>query len=325
MSAPGGGGPDTLRLATRPQPTPDPGEVLVRVWASGVNRADLLQRMGRYPAPEGAPSDVPGLEIAGEVADVAPGMRAWSVGDRVMGLVGGGGYAEYVAVPADHLLRIPEDWSFEQAAAVPEAFMTGFDALAQARLAAGDRVLIHAVGSGVGAALLQLARDAGATVAGTSRTEAKLRRAAAELGLEHPVLVRDGVFEPLPWLRHWADVVCDLVGGPYLPGNLAAAALRGRIVVIGLTGGRSAAIDLGTLLAKRVTLVGTVLRSRTREEKAELTRAFAKRVLPALEAGRLRPIVDKVVPAADAAAAHRYMEANSNFGAVVLVWGAGRE
>lgn len=313
------GDPDVLQLRERPTPSPGPGEVLVRVRASGVNRADLLQRMGRYPGPPGAPADIPGLEIAGDVAELAPGMRAWAVGDRVMGLVGGGGYAEYAAVPADHLLRIPDGWSFEQAAAVPEAFITGFDALAQTRLAAGERVLIHAVGSGVGVALLQLARDAGATVAGTSRTEAKLQRAVGELGLEHAVLVRD-VFEPPPTLRDWADVVCDLVGGTYVPGNLAAAAPRGRIVVIGLTGGRSAPLDLGTLLAKRLTLVGTVLRSRSREEKARLTRAFAAAALPALEAGRLRPIVDEVVPAGGAAAAHRYMEANGNFGAVVITW-----
>ena len=288
--------------------------------ASGVNRADLLQRMGRYPAPEGAPADVPGLEIAGDVAEVAPGMQAWSVGDRVMGLVGGGGYAEFVAVPADHLIRIPAGWSFEQAAAAPEAYLTAFDALEQAGLKAGERVLIHAVGSGVGLALLQLARQAGATVAGTSRTEAKLVRAVRDVGLEQPVLVRNGVFQPGPELRDWADVVCDLVGGAYLSGNLVATARQGRIIVIGLTGGRSATIDLGMLLAKRVSLIGTVLRSRTPEEKARLTRSFAERVLPAFEKGTLLPVVDRVVPARQAAEAHRHVEANENFGAVVLTW-----
>lgn len=313
------GGPEVLALRELPPPRPEPDELLVRVWATGLNRADLLQRRGRYPAPADAPPDVPGLEFAGEVAEGGAKVRDWKPGDRVMAIVAGGAYAEYARIPAEHALPIPEGWTFDQAAAVPEAFVTAFDAMMlQGDLRAGHRVLVHAVGSSVGVAALQLAKAASATVAGTSRTEAKLERASA-LGLDHRVLVRDR-FEPDAGLTDWADLIVELVGGHYLVGDLRAVAPRGRIMLIGLTAGREATLDLGALLTKRVSLVGTVLRTRSREEKTGLLAAFRERVLPLFARGKLRPVVDRVFSAADVVEAHRYLEANRNFGSVVLSW-----
>lgn len=302
-----------------PPPRPEPDELLVRVWATGLNRADLLQRRGRYPAPAGASADVPGLEFAGEVAEAGAEVRDWKPGDRVMAIVAGGAYAEYARMPAEHALTIPEGWTFDQAAAVPEAFVTAFDAMMlQGDLRAGHRVLVHAVGSSVGVAALQLAKAVGATVAGTSRTAAKLEKAQA-LGLDQPILVRDR-FEPDATLENWADLIVELVGGPYLAGDLRAVAPRGRILLIGLTAGPEATLDLGALLSQRASLVGTVLRSRSREEKTRLLAAFRERVLPLFARGKLRPVVDRVFPAADVVEAHRYLEANRNFGSVVLSW-----
>ncbi len=313
------GDPEVLALREVPPPRPEPDELLVRVWATGLNRADLLQRRGRYPAPAGAPADVPGLEFAGEVAEAGAEVRDWKPGDRVMAIVAGGAYAEYARIPAEHALPIPEGWTFDQAAAVPEAFVTAFDAMMlQGDLRAGHRVLVHAVGSSVGVAALQLAKAASATVAGTSRTEAKLERASA-LGLDHRVLVRDR-FEPEAGLTDWADLIVELVGGHYLMGDLRAVAPRGRIMLLGLAAGRETTLDLGPLLTKRVSLVGTVLRTRSREEKTRLLAAFRERVLPLFARGKLRPVVDRVFPAADVVEAHRYLEANRNFGSVVLSW-----
>jgi putative PIG3 family NAD(P)H quinone oxidoreductase len=313
------GGPEVLALRELPQPRADPDELLVRVRATGLNRADLLQRRGRYPAPAGAPPDVPGLECAGEVAETGAKVRDWNPGDRVMAIVAGGAYAEYARVLAAHALPIPERWSFDQAAAVPEAFVTAFDAMMlQGDLRAGHRVLVHAVGSSVGVAALQLAKAVGAVVAGTSRTAAKLERASA-LGLDRQVLVRDR-FEPDASLTDWADLIIELVGGHYLVGDLRAVAPRGRIMLIGLTAGREATLDLGALLTKRVWLVGTVLRTRSREEKTRLLAAFRERVLPLFASGQVHPVVDRAFPAADVVEAHRYLEANRNFGSVVLSW-----
>ncbi len=312
------GDPDVLCLAEAPRPVPGRGELLVRVRAAGVNRADLLQRRGQYPAPAGVPPDIPGLEFAGEVVEAGSGVERWTPGERVMGLVGGGAYAEFLTVDARHAMAVPAPWSFDAAAAVPEAFITAHDALRQARLQRGERVLVHAVGSGVGVALLQLAKAEGSVVAGTSRTPAKLERAAA-LGLDRPVLVR-GAFVPDADLTDWADVIADLVGGPYLAGNLRAVARRGRIVVIGLTGGREAEVDLRLIMSKRVTVIGTVLRARSAEEKGAVVAAFVASAIPHFEAGTVRPLVDRTFPMAAAAEAHRYMEENRNFGAVVLRW-----
>jgi putative PIG3 family NAD(P)H quinone oxidoreductase len=312
------GGPEVLEVHDVERPGIESHQVLVRVAAAGVNRADALQRQGRYPAPEGVPPDIPGLEYAGVVEAVGEAVTEWAPGDRVMGIVGGGAYAEYVAAEAGHLIPVPEQWSFEQAAAVPEAFVTAHDALMQVGVQPGESALVHAVGSGVGLALLQLARAAGARVVGTARTASKLERAERELGLERGILV-EGAFDGAA-VDGPVDVICDLVGGPYLKGNLEAVAPRGRIIVIGLTGGRKAEIDLGLALLKRVVLIGTVLRSRTSTEKADVTRRFVDLVLPRFADGVLRPVLDHAFPMREAAAAHRYMEENRNFGSIVLAW-----
>ncbi len=316
-----GGGPEVLQLREVPAPQPAAGEILVRVRAAGVNRADILQRMGQYPAPPGAPADIPGLEYAGEVAALGAGARAWKVGDRVMGLVPAGGYAERVTVDESLALRVPSGWSFEQAAAVPEAFITAHDALfRQMRLQAGERVLIHAVGSGVGTAALQLAQAFGARTFGTSRSAAKLERARA-LGLEVAIdSSREDFAEVVK--RHTGgdgvDVVLDLVGGPVLAGSIQSLSRGGRMIVVGLTGGRSATLDLGAVLSKRLTIVGTVLRARTLEEKIAVTAHFAAEVLPLLEGGIVRPLVERSYPLADAAEAHRRLESDAVFGKLVL-------
>lgn len=315
------GGPEVLQLREVPTPQPAAREVLVCVRAAGVNRADILQRMGQYPAPPGAPADIPGLEYAGEVAALGAGVRAWKVGDRVMGLVPAGAYAERVTVNESLALPVPSSWSFEQAAAVPEAFITAHDALfRQMRLRAGERVLIHAVGSGVGTAALQLAKAFGARTFGTSRSAAKLERARA-LGLEVAIDSSREVFAEVV-KRHTGgegvDVVLDLVGGPVLGGSIQALSRGGRMIVVGLTGGRSASIDLGAVLSKRLTIVGTVLRARTLEEKIGVTAYFAAEVLPLFEGGIVGPVVERSYPLAQAAEAHRKLESDTVFGKLVL-------
>jgi NADPH:quinone reductase-like Zn-dependent oxidoreductase len=236
-----------------------------------------------------------------------------------MGLASGATYAEFVVASAEHVLPVPEGWSLERAAAVPEAYNTAYDALEQIAVRAGERVLIHAVGSSVGVALVHLAVSRGASTIGTSRSAWKLERARA-LGVAQSVLVEKR-FEPTEGIRDSVDAICDLVGGQYVAADIACARTGGRIIVIGLTAGRSATLDLGQLLRKRVTLVGTVLRSRTDAEKADLTARMCRDVLPLFDDGSVVPLVDRVFPMADAADAHRFVEANGNFGSVVLRWG----
>jgi putative PIG3 family NAD(P)H quinone oxidoreductase len=321
----GPGGPDVLELRDVPRPVPGAEELLVRVQASGVNRADLLQRTGRYPAPPGWPADIPGLEFAGVVEGVGPACRSFAAGDRVMGIVGGGGYAEYLTLHERCAVRVPEGLAPEPAGAVPEVFMTAYDAVSlQMGLMAGETLLVHAVGSGVGTAAIQLARAAGARVIGTSRTPEKLERAAA-LGLDVGVLVEDG------WPQRvrdatggrGVDVILDLVGAPHFAGNVEALAVRGRWVVVGVTGGSSAEVDLRLLMGKRASLTGTVLRARPLEERIVLARAFEDRIVPLFERGILEPVVDGVYAPGHAAEAHRRMEENLNFGKLLLTWGDG--
>jgi putative PIG3 family NAD(P)H quinone oxidoreductase len=312
------GGPEVLVEADIPQPQPGPEDLLVEVAAAGVNRADVLQRRGQYPPPPGVREDVPGLEFAGTVRERGSAVDVWAPGDRVMGLVSGAAYAQYLTVPATHAVPVPAAWSFAEAAAVPEAFLTAYDALSQARMEEGDAVLIHAVGSSVGTAALQVAKARGGTVAGTSRTADKLSKARG-LGLDHPLLV-EGEFVPSAAFRDWANVVCDLVGGGYFAGTIAATAPAGRIIVVGLTAGRSATVDLGQLLRKRLVVIGTAMRSRSREEKAALVRSFREIVVPMFERGAARPVLDRVFPMTAAPEAHRYIETNQNFGSVVLSW-----
>ena len=317
------GAPGVLRLREVPDPEPGPEEVRVRVQAAGINRADLLQRQGLYPAPDGAPADIPGLEYAGVVDAVGERVSVWSPGERVMGLVGGGAYAEYVVVPADQILPIPQGSEAEAAAAIPEAFITAHDALrVRLGVAPGETVLVHAVGSGVGTAALQLALAWKVRVIGTSRSGWKLDRAAA-LGLETGVRAEDGAFADavLAATRGLGvEAILDLVGGDYLVGDLRCVAPRGRIAVVGLTRGREANVDLGTVLTKRLTLVGTVLRSRTDVEKSAAARAFMEDGLPHLYRGGVKPVVHEVLPMEDAARGHELVASNETFGTVVLSW-----
>lgn len=317
------GGPEVLVREDRPVPEPGPGEIRVRIHASALNRADLLQRRGMYPAPPGAPADVPGLEYAGEVDAVGQGAGLWAVGNRVMGIVGGGGHAEFVVVHEREAIRIPQNLGWEEAAAVPEAFLTAYDALfRQLDLKVGERVLIHAVGSGVGTAALQLARAAGAEVIGTSRTRAKLDR-ARELGLETGIdTSKEDLAEAVNQATYGTGVhaLLDLVGGKLLEASLRVLALRGRAVVVGTTAGSTAEIDLGLLLRRRIHLQGTVLRSRPLEEKIALAREFSGAVLPLISSARIKPVVDTVYSFADIQKAHKRMEENDTFGKIVLTW-----
>lgn len=304
-----------------PEPVAD--QVLVRVQGAGLNRADLLQRAGRYPAPPGAPPDIPGLEFAGLVEGAGPAVTGLRLGDAVMGIVAGGGQAEYLVTPESHCVRVPPGMDLVEAGGIPEAFVTAHDAMCtQAELHPGAVVLVHAVASGVGTAALQLACASGATVVGTSRTKEKLDR-AVELGLQHPVLV-GREFDPaalaaeIVGIAGAADVVIDLVGGPYLAVDMAVAAPRARIVMVGLIAGARHDLDMGALLSKRLTLRGTVLRARASFEKAEVTHAFAGQVGPLLAAGSVRPVIDAVVPVAEAERAYDLLSADALFGKVVL-------
>jgi NADPH2:quinone reductase len=316
------GPPDVLELREVARPQPGPGEALVRVAASGLNRADLLQRRGKYPAPPGCPEDIPGLELAGTVEEVGEGVTAVSVGDSVMGILGGGGYAEYALSPAETLVPVPAGMDLVVAGAIPEVYMTAFDAaFLQEGLAAGETLLVHAVGSGVGTAALQLASRIGADVIGTSRTPEKLER-ASELGLEHAVLADDTWPERILEITdgRGVDVILDLVGGTYLEGNQRVVAVRGRHVVVGVPGGLEAVLNLRALMGRRASIRGTVLRARPLPEKIELAVAFADEVLPGFSTGELDPVIDRVFPAEEAADAHARMEANENFGKILLEW-----
>jgi NADPH2:quinone reductase len=323
----GTGDPSVLSIAAREVRAPGPGEIRVEVAAAGLNRADLLQRRGLYPAPRGAPADVPGLEYAGRVEAVGEGVEEWALGDRVMGIVAGGGMATHVVVHAREALPIPAALSTEHAAAIPEVFLTSWDALfSQADLRAGRTLLVHAVGSGIGTAAIQIARACGAIAVGTSRTEAKLAR-CAELGMTHGLVVAGRGGEPPSFAAElharagsYADVILDTVGASYLAENVRAVAERGVIVVIGLLGGASAALPLGTLLHKRASVIGSVLRARPLEQKATLARSFARDALPLFERGVLRPVIGAVMPMSDIRRAHQAMEEDTTFGKIVLRW-----
>ena len=317
------GGPEVLEIQERQTPQPGVGEVRVRIHASALNRADISQRLGRYPAPPGSPPDIPGLEYAGEVDTLGRGSSLWNAGDRVMGIAGGGAHAEFLCVHEREVIPAPSGLSMEECAAIPEAFLTAYDALFdKLDLESGETVLIHAAGSGVGTAAIQLARGAGAATIGTSRSRSKLDK-CLELGLTAGFHVKDDDWaqrllgEIRPSSIH---AVLDLVGASYLKGNLEVLGIRGRMVSVGLTAGSRAELDMGVLMRKRITLIGTVLRARPLEEKISLARKFSERVVPLFVDKKLRPVIDRSVSFADIAAAHGAMESNETFGKIVLVW-----
>jgi NADPH:quinone reductase-like Zn-dependent oxidoreductase len=312
-----------LQVAERPRPAPGPADVVVRVQGAGLNRADLLQRAGLYPPPPDAPPDIPGLEFAGVVDALGAEVDTPAVGDTVFGIVGGGAQAEYVRVRAAHCAPVPASLEPAVAGGVPEAFITAHDALrSHAAVRPGEQVLIHAVGSGVGTAVVQLASAWGATTVGTSRQQWKLDAAQA-IGLDH------GVLAPSPLEPHAlaaaindragpCHVVIDLAGGPYLEVDLHAAALKGRIVLVGTLAGGSATFPIHVAMMKRLTVIGTVLRARTDDEKAAATDAFTAEVGPLLDSGAIKPVVEHVVPLAEAERAYELLASDATFGKVIL-------
>jgi putative PIG3 family NAD(P)H quinone oxidoreductase len=296
----------------------------VRVRATALNRADTLQRRGFYPAPPDSPADIPGMEYAGEIDALGPdvdGVASVALGDRVFGLVGGGAYAEQLVVHARMTAKIPDGLSFEEAAAIPEAFITAYDAMVtQARLRGGEPLLVHAVGSGVGTAAVQLGRALGAEVIGTARTADKIERARA-LGLDHGILVgKDAKFadEVRRVAKDGVAVVLELVGGGYVEEDLRCLQILGRVAVVGLTAGARTPLDLSMLLHRRARVFGTTLRARPLEEKIAVMRCFEREIVPLFRRGRVKPVIDRVYPLAEAGAAHTRMENNESFGKIIL-------
>lgn len=318
--APEAGGPGALQLVELPDPQPGEGELLVRVAATALNRADTLQRMGRYPPPPGA-SEVLGLELAGVVEQVGSRDTRWQAGDRVCAVLAGGGYAELALVPAEVALPLPDGLDLLSAAAVPEVFSTAYDNLfTRGRLRPGERLLVHGGASGVGTAATQLAVRAGVTVFATASSQRKLD-ACVELGAAAAIHYEQEDFVTrIDELTDGAgvDVILDMVGGSYLDRNLRALALDGRLVVIGLQGGSSAALAMDRLLTRRLTVMASTLRARTTAQKTAVARAVERDVWPGFADGSLRPVIDRVLTLNEAAQAHAAMEAGEHIGKIVL-------
>jgi len=314
------GGADALIEADVEAPKPQPGEVVVDVVAAGVNRADVMQRMGHYNPPKGS-SPLPGLEVSGRIGEVGLGVEGWQVGDEVCALLTGGGYAEQVAVPAAQLLPVPKGVDLAQAAALPEVTCTVWsNVFLTANLQPGQVLLVHGGSSGIGTMAIQLAREVGAHVAVTAGSAEKLE-VCRELGAEILVNYREEDFVARVRTAsdgHGADVILDNIGAKYLERNIDLLAVNGRLVVIGLQGGRSAEINLGAMLAKRCALIATTLRARPAQEKATIVAAVREHVWPLIEAGRVGPVVHSTYPLAQAADAHREMEASTHIGKILL-------
>jgi putative PIG3 family NAD(P)H quinone oxidoreductase len=321
-------GDNVVAVLEHPTPDPGPGDVRVRVHGAGLNRADLIQRAGLYPAPPGSPPDIPGLEFSGVIDAVGAEVDDLHDGDAVFGIAGGGGQAEFVIVPAEHCARVPPGLDLVAMGGVPEAFVTAHDAMiTRARARAGEWVLIHAVGSGVGTAALQLAKSWGCKVVGTARSSEKLERCRA-LGLDAAIVPpRDnaGALDMLVLADQvrvatsgGADVTLDLVGGDYVTAEVLGAAPGGRIVCIGTLAGGQAQLPILAAMQKRLEIHGTVLRTRDRAEKASATAAFVADVLPRLADGRLAPIIEAVVPLTEVSAAYDLMATDATFGKLIL-------
>jgi len=318
ISAPGG--PDVLRVVDRPVPHPGVDEVLVRVAAAGVNRPDVMQRQGKYPPPPGA-SDIPGLEIAGTVVLTGAQVTNVRVGDRVCALVAGGGYAEYCVVPHQQCLPVPDGVADVDAAAIPETFFTVWTNLFErAGLRAGESVLVHGGTSGIGSTAIQLAKAFGATVYATAGSEEKCE-VCRRLGATRAINYREEDFAAVVQGAGGVDVVLDIIGGEYLQRNLECLKLNGRLVQIGLIGGARASLNLSAILQKRLTITGSTLRARTPEEKGAIAVALRQHVWPRLAAGDVRPLVNRRLPLAEAAEAHRLLEAGLVIGKLVLTTG----
>src|SRR5258707_4926445 len=318
------GGPEVLEVRETVRPVVSGDEVLVRVRASALNRADLLQRQGKYPAPHGSPQEIPGMEFAGEVAEIGPRVQMWKPGQRVFGLAGGGAQAQYIVTHERLLAEIPENLSWAEAAAIPEAFITAHDAMwIQAGLRPAESVLIHSVGSGVGLAAVQLACAIQAVPYGTSRTLDKISR-AKEYGLEAGMSVRENFDELVTAVQQWTggkgiNVVLDLAGGPYVKASQKLMALKGRMMLVGTVAGGSYELDSRFVMGKRLQIRGTVLPVRALEEKILVSQTFAAEVVPLLGKGILRPTIDSTFKMAEITKAHERLESNQTFGKVVVL------
>lgn len=314
------GGPEVLQWTEVPNPQPGPGEVVIDVAASAVNRADLSQRQGMYPPPKGAPP-YPGLECSGTIAALGEGVTGWQAGDQVCALLSGGGYAEKVAVPAGQLLPAPKSLTLVEAAALPETVCTVYSNVFQgARLTSGETLLVHGGGSGIGTTAIQLAKQAGATVAVTAGSQEKLE-ACRRLGADILINYREDDFtEALLEATegHGADVILDIIGAGYLDKNIAALARDGRLAIIGMQRGRKAELDLGALMAKRGTILATTLRARPAGQKAAIVAAVAASVWPLVESGVVRPVIHQELPMSQAGEAHRIMSESTHTGKIVL-------
>ena len=319
----GFGGPEVFEIRDVARPQPGREDLLVRVRASALNRADLLQRQGKYPPPAGYPVEIPGIEFAGEIAEVGGSVRKWKSGQRVFGLLGGAAHAEYIATHQDLVAEIPENLDWASAAAVPEAFITAHDALwVQAALRPGETVLVNAVGSGVGLAAVQLVRAIQAVPFGTSRTAAKLDQAKS-YGMEDGLVVRDNFDHLLAAMEQLTrgqgvNVMLDLVGGPYVKAGQKLLAAKGRMILVGTVAGGSYELESRYVMSKRLQIRGTVLRARSLEEKIRVTQAFASEVVPLLARGVLRPVIDSRFRLDEIADAHRRLESNETIGKVVI-------
>ena len=311
---------DSLRLEEVPDPQPSDEEVLIRVHATALNRADILQRMGNYPAQHGA-SDILGLELAGEVIEAGSQVRGLSVGDRVYGLSGGGGYAELATLHQSLAMPIPDDLTYHEAASIPEVFFTANTAVRTlGQTLPGERLLVHAGGSGVGIAAIQIGRLIGAEVWITAGSDEKCER-ARELGADLTINYREQDFSEVAQEQtggRGLDVVLDVIGRDYWEANLRSLGQAGRLVLVGLMGGAVAETNLGVIMSKRLQIFGTVMRARPLIDRASITRDYQTHLEPAIVSGEMRPIIDSVFPLSQAAAAHQYMADNRNFGKIVL-------
>jgi NADPH2:quinone reductase len=317
----GFGGPEVLRIGEAPRPSAGPGQVLIRVAATSVNRADTQQRTGYYPPPPGE-SEILGLEVAGVIEALGEGVRDWHIGDRVMTLVGGGGYAAYAIAPASTLLPVPQNLDFARAAAITEVWITAYlNVFREAGLQPGETLLVHGGASGVGTAAIQLAKALGPSPVIVTVGSADKAEACRALGADHAILYKDENFAKRVLeisAKRGADVILDHIGGAYLEPNLSCLALYGRLVIIGLLGGPKAELNIGRLMVKRQRVIGSVLRARPVKEKAKITAAFREQVLGRFATGELKPVIHEVLPLEDARRAHELMAANANTGKLIL-------
>ena len=311
------GGPEVLQMTTRPVPEARVGEVVIKVAWAGVNRPDALQRAGMYAPPPTA-SDLPGLEASGEIVEVGEGVSGWAVGDKVCALLPGGGYAEYVATPAAHCLPVPEGMGMREAACLPETFFTVWSNVFQrGGLKAGERFLVHGGSSGIGTTAIQLAHVMGARVFATAGSDEKCAK-CVELGAERAINYRDEDFVEVLKGEGGANLILDMMGGSYLPRNLKALAMEGRLVQIAFLQGPKAEVNFAPLMMKRQTITGSTLRPQSDQAKAEIGEALRADVWPLLEAGRVAPVMDSEFPLAEAAAAHAHMEGGAHIGKIVM-------